>query len=112
MQMGNDVQKAIQHIQKNYGVIRNIRSVAESLGFDYERLRKAFAREQGKSMQRCLEETRINAARWRITEGKKLYAVAREIGYASETTLIKNFKKVTGMTPKQYYRLFKSDEEP
>lgn len=109
--MTDSVQKAEHYLEKNYASIKGIQSVAVELNLPYDRLRKAFAREKGQSMQRYLEEVRVEAARWKITEGKKLYAVAREIGYAHETTLIKHFKNVTGMTPHKYYELFKDDEE-
>jgi YesN/AraC family two-component response regulator len=62
-------------------------------------------------MQQYLEEVRVNAARRKIEEGKKLYEVAREVGYANESTLIKHFKKMTGMTPKEYYEIFKDEED-
>lgn len=109
--MDNHVQKAQEYIEKNFALIKRIDSVADALGLNYERLRKAFVRKMGISMQQYIEEVRVSKARWKISEGKKLYAVAREVGYAHETTLIKHFKRITGMTPKQYYELFKDDEE-
>ncbi|MGH2568309.1 MAG: helix-turn-helix transcriptional regulator, partial [Bacteroidota bacterium] len=76
-----------------------------------DHLRKEFARHIGKSMQAYLEEVRINAALLKLRDRKKLYEVAREVGYAHETTLIKHFKKIAGMTPHEYYKLFEDDEE-
>lgn len=105
------VKTAKQYIDKNYASIKRIQSVPQALSLPYEPLRKAFARERGLPMQQYLEEVRVEAAKQKILENRKLYAVAREIGYASETTLIKHFKKITGMTPRQYYRLFTNDDE-
>ncbi len=106
-----DTVRAKQYIQKNFRSIRRIQSVAVTLNVSYETLRKTFVRRHGRSMQQYLEEVRVNAARRKIEEGKKLYEVAREVGYANESTLIKHFKKMTGMTPKEYYEIFKDEED-
>ena len=103
------VKTAKQYIDKNFASIKRIQAVPSALGLPYELLRKAFARDRGLPMQQYLEEVRVEAAKQKLLENKKLYAVAREIGYASETTLIKHFKKITGMTPRQYTKLFKDE---
>jgi AraC-like DNA-binding protein len=110
-EMTDTIEKTREHIEKNYASIKRIQSVALELGLPYHRLRRVFARVIGKSMRQYLEEVRVNQARWKISDGKKLYTVAREVGWASETTLIKHFKNVTGMTPREYYELFKDDQE-
>ncbi len=105
------VRTAKQYIDENFATIKRIQSVPKALSLPYEPLRKAFARDKGLPMQQYLEEVRVEAAKQKLLENKKLYAVAREIGYASETTLIRHFKKITGMTPRQYTRLFIDDDE-
>jgi len=90
----------------------SIEEVATEIGTNRSYLSKAINDSFNKSFNNIVNEFRIHAARQIIADKKyeqfSLEAIAEMVGYNSRTTFIRNFKKITGLTP-SYFR--KSIEE-
>jgi transcriptional regulator GlxA family with amidase domain len=96
------VEKAVRYIETNYESIHSVRQVAENIGVSYESLRKRFARSVGMPMQSFLSLVRVRKAQeWYGTTDKKLYAVARDVGFPDDAALRRQWKRHVGRNPRE-----------
>ena len=96
------VEQAVQYIETHYESIRTVREVAESIGVSYESLRKRFARSVGMPMQSFLALVRVRKAEeWYRASDKKLYAVARDVGFTDDAALRRQWKRYLGSCPRE-----------
>jgi transcriptional regulator GlxA family with amidase domain len=96
------VEQAVQFIETHYESIRTVREIAESIGVSYEALRKQFARSVGMPMQSFLALVRVRKAQeWYGATDKKLYAVARDVGFADDAALRRQWKRYLGQCPRE-----------
>lgn len=103
--MNHFTEKARRYLLSHFAEVHNIEEISTALDISYECLRKIFARDMGVPLSDYLHAVRVeNATALLKDREKKLYTVAREVGYSNEQTLIRNFKKITGLTPKEYKR--------
>jgi transcriptional regulator GlxA family with amidase domain len=96
------VEQAVQYIETHYGSIRTVREIADSIGVSYEALRKQFVRSVGMPMQSFLALVRVRKAHeWYGATDKKLYAVARDVGFADDAALRRQWKRYLGQCPRE-----------
>ncbi len=97
------VEQAYNFIQRNYPFIRSVQEAADHVGLGYDRLRHLFAEAYGKSLKRCLLETRIRRAKQLLLHTPSpLKAIAADVGIANERYLCTLFRQEVGQTPVQY----------
>jgi transcriptional regulator GlxA family with amidase domain len=96
------VEQAVQYIETHFESIRTVREVAASIGVSYESLRKRFARSVGMPMQSFLAMVRVRKAQeWYRATDRKLYAVARDVGFTDDAALRRQWKRYLGQCPRE-----------
>ncbi|MNP71101.1 Bifunctional transcriptional activator/DNA repair enzyme AdaA [compost metagenome] len=74
-------------------------------------LLRLFTRQKGISPYRYLETIRINQAKRLLEQGLLPIEVAAQTGFSDQSHFTNFFKKLIGLTPKQYRRIFNHDTE-
>lgn len=96
------VEKAVRYIESNFESIHSVRQVADNIGVSYESLRKRFARSVGMPMQSFLSLVRVRKAQeWYGRTDKKLYAIARDVGFPDDAALRRQWKRHVGRNPRE-----------
>lgn len=94
---------AKRYIYEHFHETINLYDVAKELNVSNEYLCRVFSQTEGKSFMKFLVEYRVDRAKEYIREGDvKIFEVANRVGYSSVTYFNQAFRKVTGMSPKEY----------
>ncbi|KPU26683.1 hypothetical protein TR13x_08885 [Caloranaerobacter sp. TR13] len=101
------VERAKEYIYKNYNRDIKLEDVAEKVSVSPYYFSKLFKKEMGKNFIDFLTELRIEEAKKKLDTGMSIKAVARYIGYSDPNYFSRVFKKVTGMSPKNYKKNLK-----
>lgn len=90
-------------IENNYSSEIGLEEIAVRFHMNASYLSNLFKKEVGENINGYITRTRIQKAQRLLAEGNvKTAQVAQMVGYADYTYFHKVFKKVTGMTPKEY----------
>ncbi len=107
----DDVARAKRHIEEHLADVESPREVASALDVSYETLRKRFRRAAGVPIGRYIRQARIDRARkLLITTDDPVHVVCRRVGFASDSSGIRAFKRATGLTMAQYRRGYQDGE--
>ncbi len=97
------INKAIDAIAQNYSSPLNLKQLSLSVCVSIPHLRALIKKETGESFTDILHKHRINAAKYLLRQDNLLIQdVASAVGYSSASFFFKIFKRITGMTPKEY----------
>ncbi len=99
------IQECIEYITVNLHNNITLEMLAESCQYSSTYLAKLFKNEVGQSVGDYILSRRIEEAKKMIKSGKTARETAYLLHFCSESYFIKQFKKVTGMTPKEYRNL-------
>jgi transcriptional regulator GlxA family with amidase domain len=81
----------------------SLEALSERAGYSVRHLTRVFRRELGLTPGRYVERVRVEAAKARLERGDEpLAAVARAVGFGSEETLRRAFRRETATTPAGY----------
>lgn len=69
-----------------------------------------FKRETGTSLLSHISQVRLNAAKQLLMQGQPVNRIAEQCGFRDSGTLIRVFKKATGLTPGQYRAIHAEDD--
>ncbi len=93
-----------RYLEQNYtdcGL--TVQDMARELGFTYTYLCAAYKKSCSKTINQRLTQLRVMHAKELLAgSGKKLYEVARSVGYADGKYFTKLFTRETGLSPKEY----------
>ncbi|CAM3686815.1 helix-turn-helix domain-containing protein [Marinicrinis lubricantis] len=99
------VDKAVTYMHDNYMRDISLDECAEHAGTNHYSLSKAFKQYVGKNFIDYLTELRMDKAKELIRDtGLKIYDIAERVGY-QHSYFNRIFKKLEGMTPRQYREL-------
>ena len=97
---------ALDYIRENYEKDITVESIAEALYISASHLMHLFRGELGKTVNECLTEYRIEAAKNLLRDSKlKMLDISQQVGYKNEKYFTRVFKKATGLSPSEYARL-------
>lgn len=97
------IKKALYFMQTNYHQPIGTTDIAEYVRLSRSYLSDLFSKEMGESLTETLTRIRIEEAKKRLRTGeKKVYEVAKEVGFTDPKTFAKTFKRMVGCTPKEY----------
>ncbi len=97
------ISDAISYIEKHYSEKLSLELVASKIFMSPHYLSKAFSVETGTRFCDFLNKTRIEKAKILLENDKlELKEVARAVGFEDQSYFSKVFKKITGISPKQY----------
>ena len=92
-----------QYIIANYKVEITLKYLSKLYFIDEQYLCKLFKRETGIGFVDYINNTRIaNAKRLLVISSSKINSIAFEVGYNNLSHFNKTFRKLTGLTPKEY----------
>lgn len=99
------VREAKEYIQEHYAENLSIKDVAEKIGISGGYLSTMFNQEMGESFVEHLNSIKIEHACIYLKQNYfKVYEIAYKVGFQDEKYFTKVFKKVKGITPKEYRR--------
>ena len=103
------VRKCVQYINAHTHENITLEQLADGSAYSKEYIAKLFRKHMGMSVSDYIQKVRIDEARDLLLQGKSCGEVACILNYTSQSYFIRQFKKQTGMTPKLYSNLLKSD---
>jgi transcriptional regulator GlxA family with amidase domain len=87
----------------------SLEALSERAGFSVRHLARVFRRELGLTPGRYVERVRVEAAKARLQQGDEpLAAVARAVGFGSEETMRRAFRREAVTTPADYRDRFRT----
>ena len=99
------VSDALAFIHANYARELSLTDIAEAAHLSPFHLARLFKQSLGVSPHQYLIQVRVDSARWLLSAGsgeRSLAEVASAVGFADQSHLTRHFKRVTGVTPRQF----------
>ena len=99
----NVIARAYSYMKVNADKGLKIENVANELGFSENQFRKLFQKKYHISPKRFLILHRINAAKALLNQTcLSISEISQRLGYSSQFHMSKDFKRVTGVSPREY----------
>ncbi|RIX50606.1 AraC family transcriptional regulator [Paenibacillus nanensis] len=96
-------QDILHYLDHHYGQELSLAKLAQKSGFSERHLQRLFHRHTGQSWNSYLQSLRIQKSRELLAgTPDKISAVAEAVGYKDVQTFNALFKRITGLTPRQY----------
>ncbi len=97
------INRAINVIAGNYSNPLNLKKLSLSVNVSVPTLRVLIKNETGENFTTILHKHRIDAAKYLLRQEElSIMEIANAVGYTSTSFFFKIFKRLTGMTPKEY----------
>jgi AraC family transcriptional regulator len=99
------VSEALEFIQKNSARELGLRDIAQAVNLSSFHLARLFKQTLGVSPYQHVIQVRVNNARSLLAAGSgrhSLADIASAVGFADQSHLTRHFKRITGVTPRQY----------
>lgn len=101
------IERVTTYIEEHLDEIENPKELADILDVSHETLRKRFRREEGMPLGKYIRQTRIDKARQLLLKTEEpVYVVCWKVGFSSDSSGIRAFKRCTGMTMGEYRRRY------
>lgn len=96
-------ERARLYIEESYTERISLGTIAQELGISKEHLSRVFKKKYGRTVTEEVHAVRIEAAKRLMASGESsLKQVCYETGYQSYNDFYRNFRKVTGQSPKEF----------
>lgn len=97
------INKIMGYIQMNYKKDIGIQDIADYVGLSYSHVRKVFKDKIGKNIGDVINSLRMNEAKDLLVRTEiSIKDIALSLGYNSDQTFTRVFKKIEGITPGEY----------
>ncbi len=95
-----------KYIKNNYkDPSLNLTQIANAVGISKSHLSREYSKETGETIVEYISRIRINEAKKLLSKiDLKTYEIAELTGFSNPETFFRTFKKVCGITPKQYQK--------
>ncbi|MHA6529332.1 AraC family ligand binding domain-containing protein [Paenibacillus sp. BAC0078] len=100
-----------EYIESHYAHSITLNQLSELAGISKYHLLRLFTKQKGISPYCYLETVRINHAKKLLEQGALPIEVASQTGFSDQSHFTNFFKKLIGLTPKQYMRIFVQSPE-
>lgn len=98
----------IKFINENYNKDIYLETIAENLGLTANYISRCFKKNKGITYMEYINKLRINKAKeLLIKTNKKVNEIYKEVGYQSQNSFMRMFKKIEGISPLEYRKLNK-----
>ncbi len=105
------VKLVYQYLEHNYMNNISLDELSEIAAMSKYSLIRTFIRERGISPYSCLETIRINQAKKLLEMGIAPLEAALQTGFTDQSHFTNFFKKLIGLTPKQYMNIFREGDK-
>src|SRR4029450_3017655 len=96
-----------EYLRENFSEAPTLDELAAAVGVHPTHLSRVFRQFERCTVGDYIREVRVDYARRRLlTSNEPLIEIALAAGFADQTHFTRSFKRVTGMTPAEYRRLF------
>lgn len=103
----NIVNSAVKFIEENYNGHIDVKDVANSVHLSYSHLSRLFRIFMGETVNIYINKTRIRRAQYLLNcSDCDVETIAYESGFQSSIYFCSIFRKLVGMSPKQYRKLY------
>jgi AraC-like DNA-binding protein len=101
-----EIRLACDHIERNYAQRITLDDLGKVSGLKKYPFLRAFTREKGITPYSYLLTVRVEVARRLLENGTPLLETALQTGFSDQSHFCNFFKKIIGLTPKQYAEVF------
>lgn len=100
----NTVQKIVNYVQENFcDSALSLKQISQQLGLHENYISKVFKEERGENLSAVIEKLRIEKAMALIRNTDlKIGDIAQQVGYTSDLSFRRAFKKITGVNPGEF----------
>ncbi len=106
--LSKTVRGCMEYITTNLHGDISLEDMADGSGYSKEYIAKRFKKEVGMTFSDYVLRQRIEAAQRMLAKGMSSREIAYTLRFSSQSYFIKQFKKVTGVTPREYRSLHAS----
>ncbi|MDQ0200725.1 AraC family transcriptional regulator [Neobacillus ginsengisoli] len=106
-----EIKTVCNYLEENYTKTITLNDLSNLTGWSKYHLLRSFTKQKGISPYSYLETIRVNHAKKLLEQGVKPIEVTFLTGFSDQSHLTKFFKRLVGLTPKQYMRIFESEGE-
>ncbi|EOR26989.1 two component AraC family transcriptional regulator, partial [Clostridium sartagoforme AAU1] len=101
------IRVAKEYIKQNYMKQISLEEVSSFVGFNSSYFSHLFKKESGKNFLEYLSETRMNKAKEFLKESNlSISVICERVGYCDIKHFTKSFKKIAGIKPNEYRKLY------
>ncbi|NDV89779.1 AraC family transcriptional regulator [Alteromonas sp. 345S023] len=100
--VGNEVARSIEYLSAKISEPVTIDEMAEYIGMSRAVFHRKFKQATNMSPIQFVKSMRLNNAAMKISEGVNVNVAAMEVGYVSSSQFSREFKRVYGVSPKQW----------
>ncbi|MBV7276013.1 AraC family transcriptional regulator [Clostridium sp. PL3] len=101
-----EIYAVCEYLEENYMKNIKLNELSDLAGLNKYYLIRSFTKQKGISPYSYLETIRISKAKKLLEQGASLIDVAFQTGFADQSHFTNFFKKLIGLTPKQYKNIF------
>jgi two-component system response regulator YesN len=106
-EINRPIKEAQKYINEHYTSNISLEEVSSIIGFNATYLSTLFKKETGMNFLEYVTIARIKSAKQLLADSKKsTLDISHEVGYCDFKHFTKQFKKVTGLTPSEYRKLY------
>jgi YesN/AraC family two-component response regulator len=99
------IKRAVIFLRHTYRENVDLQQVADAVGISRIHLSRLFTKTMGVSLMRYREELRVKKGEELLENSDmKIYEIADYLGYSSPEHFTRNFKRITGVPPKYFYK--------
>lgn len=104
-----EIQSVCDFIEKHYAGPVTLDGLSQHSGLNKYTLLRNFTKRHGITPYQYLVTTRVNAAKKLLEEGLTPADAAFQAGFVDQSHFSRFFKQLIGLTPKQYFNIFRED---
>lgn len=101
------IKEAQKYINEHYASAVSLEEVSSIVGFNATYFSTLFKKETGMNFLEYVTAARIKAAKQQLSDSRKsILDISHEVGYNDFKHFAKQFKKITGLSPSEYRKLY------
>lgn len=100
--VGNEIARAIEYLSTRLDQAVGVEDMAKQVGMSRAVFHRKFKQATTMSPIQFMKSMRLNKAAMKIASGMKVNEAAMEVGYVSSSQFSREFKRLYGLSPKQW----------
>ncbi|MFY0641224.1 MAG: AraC family transcriptional regulator [Bermanella sp.] len=100
--VGNEIARSIEFLSSNLNKAVTIEDMTDQIGMSRAVFHRKFKQATNMSPIQFVKSMRLNNAAMKIAEGININVAAMEVGYTSSSQFSREFKRMYGLSPKQW----------